>query len=145
MSGIHPTPSLVTYTAAKYGIYGLMEGLGAEMRQEGLGEHIHFTTVHPYFVSTRQDIMDAVRLRYPPVTPERVANETVDAMLRNETGIAVPRYLFFLSTIFRLLPVRAQGYVRDNLLFESEVKQMHNPEAAAAGTRVANGNGKIEH
>lgn len=113
-----------------------MEGLSAELRQEGLGDDIHFTTVHPYFVSTRQDIMDAVNLVYPPVTTERVANETVDAMLRNESAISVPQFLYYSASLFRIMPDRVQGYIRDYLLCEKGVKQVHYQHAERA-----NGNG----
>lgn len=119
MSGIHPTPQSIQYTATKFGIQGLLQALQEEMRQEGLPD-IHCTTVHPYFVSTRQDIMDAVELRYPPVTPERTANESVDAMLRNELIATVPGYLIYLVKAMQLLPVKCQQLVRDHILHEKQ-------------------------
>lgn len=149
MSGIHPTPNLVLYTAAKFGVAGLMDGLGAELREEGLGENVRFTTVHPYFVNTRQDIMDAVKLRYPPVTAERVAEETVNAMLRNQRAISVPKYLYFTSSLFRVMPDLVQGLVRDYILCESGTKQMNYGREVATtngtngthGVRLTNGIG----
>lgn len=117
MAGIHPTPQLILYSAAKFGIQGLLQSLQEEMRHEGYGD-IHCTTVHPYFVSTRQDVMDAVTLRFPPVTPERTADETINAMLRNESIATVPGYLIYLVKMMQLLPVRCQQLCRDYILQE---------------------------
>lgn len=131
MSGIHPTPQLIQYTAAKFGIQGLLQALQEEMRQEGLGD-ILCTTVHPYFVSTRQDVMDAVNLRYPPITPERTADETVNAMLRNESVSSVPGYLIYLVKLMQLLPVRSQQLCRDYVLQENATKAKWYKESAIA-------------
>lgn len=123
MSGIHPTPQLIQYTAAKFGIQGLLQALQEEMRQEGISG-IHCTTVHPYFVSTRQDVMDAVNLRYPPLTPERTADETINSMLRNESVSTVPGYLIYLVKLMQLLPVKSQQIIRDYILQEQDVRAM---------------------
>lgn len=124
MSGIHPTAQSILYTATKFGIQGLQAALHEELRQEGLGDCIHCTTAFPYFVSTRQDIMDSVSLRFPPVTPAQTANATIDAMLRDEHVVMVPSFLFYLTQIMRILPIRLQQLVRDYLLREQGTKIM---------------------
>lgn len=63
MSALHPMPGAVIYSSTKFAVRGYIEALAEELRQEGYGDSIHFTTVHPYFVSTRKDLMEAVNLR----------------------------------------------------------------------------------
>lgn len=123
MAGIHPAPHLIQYSAAKHGIMGLLSALQEELRHEGL-ENIRCTAVHPYFVSTRQDIMDSVNLRFPPLTPKRTANEAINAMLRNETICSVPGYLIYLVKFMQLLPMQCQTYCRDYILQEKGVRVM---------------------
>lgn len=115
MAGIYPTPKLIQYTSAKFGIQGLLQALQEEMRQEGLSD-IRCTTIHPYFVATRHDVMAAVKLRYPPLTPKRTADETINSMLRNETVASVPGYLIYLVKCMQLLPVKSQQLCRDYIL-----------------------------
>lgn len=151
MAGLHPTPMTVLYTAAKFGVAGMMDAIAAEVREEGLVDAVHFTTVYPYFVNTRQDVMDAVRLRFPPVTAERVADATVLAMLSNRRSVSVPGYLYLLCLAQRMLPDRVQGMIRDWVLCESGTKNnelwrqvdvdalAEAAAAAAAAAPVANG------
>lgn len=98
-----------------------MEALYEELRQEGYGDVIHCTTVPPYFVSSRNDIMSAIDLRFPPVTVKETANETVNAILRNEPKVAIPRSVLFLTSFIRSLPLRNQHLVRDYILREKEI------------------------
>lgn len=63
MSALHPMPGAVIYSSTKFAVRGYLEALAEELRQEGYGDCIHFSTVHPYFVATRKDLMDALNLR----------------------------------------------------------------------------------
>lgn len=63
MSAFHPMPGAAIYSATKYAVRGFIEALSEEIRQEGFGDCIHFSTVHPYFVSTRKDLMTTLNLR----------------------------------------------------------------------------------
>lgn len=63
MSALHPMPGAVIYSSTKFAARGYIEALSEELRQEGYGDCIHFTTIHPYFVSTRKDLMEAINLR----------------------------------------------------------------------------------
>lgn len=63
MSALHPMPGAVIYSSTKFAARGYIEALAEELRQEGYGDSIHLTTIHPYFVSTRKDLMKAINLR----------------------------------------------------------------------------------
>lgn len=61
MSGISALGRAVTYSASKYAVRGFMEALREDLRLDGLSEQIHTTTVFPYFIVTRKDMIDHIR------------------------------------------------------------------------------------
>lgn len=63
MSAFHAMPGAAIYSSTKYASRGFIEALAEEIRQEGYGNCIHLSSVHPYFVSTRKDLMAALNLR----------------------------------------------------------------------------------
>lgn len=67
MSSLHPMPGAVIYSSTKFACLGYIQALAQELRQEGYGDCINFTSVHPYFVSTRKDLMEALNLRWAAV------------------------------------------------------------------------------
>lgn len=58
MSGISALGRAATYSASKYAVRGFMEALREELRLDGLTEQIHTTTIFPYFILTRKDMID---------------------------------------------------------------------------------------
>lgn len=58
MSGLHPSPFAVDYSATKAAINSFMAGLREKLRLENLDGKIKITTVCPYYITTRQDISD---------------------------------------------------------------------------------------
>lgn len=119
-------PGAVIYTSTKFAVQGFLQALYEELRQEGYGDVVHCTIVHPYFVSTRNDLMAAVNLRFPAITINETANETVNAMLRNEQQVAIPRSAAFLTSLIRLLSFKNQQLFRDYILKENEWKTVKN-------------------
>lgn len=53
----------VVYSSTKSAAHGLYDAFREELRQEGYGDCIYITRSHPYFVSTRKDLMEAINLR----------------------------------------------------------------------------------
>lgn len=61
----HHTPPMSTmYSSTKFAINGLMQSLAQDLRYEGKIDNIRLTTVFPYFINTRLDVIQAVKLRY---------------------------------------------------------------------------------
>lgn len=58
MSGIHPTPFSIPYSATKFGVHGFMSALTEHLRLEKLRSKIKTTCVFPYYIKTRQDVID---------------------------------------------------------------------------------------
>lgn len=116
-------PGAVIYTSTKFAVHGFIRALQEELRQER-NDFIKLTSVLPYFVSTRKDLMEAVNLRFPVVSPEEVADTTVDAMLRNELIVSIPKYNVWISSILNVLPLSNQNLIRDYILKERETRKM---------------------
>ncbi|GAB0095668.1 estradiol 17-beta-dehydrogenase 11 [Sergentomyia squamirostris] len=120
-SSIHPMPRATIYSSTKWAVAGLMSAIEEEVRGEGHGNYIKFTTIYPYFVATRKDLIDSLNLRFPAVTAEETAKVAVDAILRNQKDVSVPRYLYFLSKFSRNFTAEVQMLIRDRMFRERHV------------------------
>jgi short-subunit dehydrogenase len=84
VSAIDALPFGITYTATKYGVDGFMNALYDELCLLELDEKIKLTTIFPDFIRTRKElehiINDKMKLIYDLMTPERVADEAVEAI-----------------------------------------------------------------
>lgn len=58
MAGLHSSPHCVVYSASKYAVTGFMSALTEHLRLEKMNDKIITTTIFPYYVRTRQDIVD---------------------------------------------------------------------------------------
>lgn len=122
-SAVHPMPGAVIYTSTKFAVNGFIQALHQELRQEG-NDFIKLTSVLPYFVSTRKDLMEAVNLRFPMISAEEVADVTVDSILRNELIVSIPRKNLWISALVSFLSSSNQSLIRDYILKEKETRKM---------------------
>lgn len=58
MAGIHPSPFIIAYSATKFGVNGYMAALTEHLRLENLSDCIKTTCVFPFYIKTRQVIVD---------------------------------------------------------------------------------------
>lgn len=58
MSALSATPFSIPYTATKFAINGFMSALTEHLRLENWRSKIKTTCVFPYYVKTRQDVID---------------------------------------------------------------------------------------
>jgi len=87
------------YTATKYGLDGLMEAIWDELCIDDYDEFIKLSTVYPYFVNTRKELSDMLEEMEDPVTrltPEYVADVTVEKSLMNKRHIVITPLKFLL-------------------------------------------------
>lgn len=117
-TALHPIPGSVIYSSTKFAVQGFVQALYQEIRQEGYGDVVHCTSVHPGLVSTRKGFLEAFNFRVLPITAERTANETVNAMLRNKQQVSIPSWNIYLTMILGLLSFRNQDLIRDYVLME---------------------------
>lgn len=61
LAGLNGLGRACTYSASKFAVRGFMEALREELRLDGLTEQIQTTTVSPYFIVTRKDMVDVMK------------------------------------------------------------------------------------
>jgi short-subunit dehydrogenase len=104
-SALIPLPFGATYASSKWAVLGFSESLALELELQGHG-HVHVTAVCPSYVST--GLFDGARapLGTRLLTPERVADLTVRAVLRNRVHVRAP-WLAQVTPLLRgVLPFR---------------------------------------
>lgn len=72
--------------------------------------------------------MDAVNLRFPPITVEEVAQTAVDSILRNEVVASVPRANWWFCAVMNMMAPSAQAVLRDHILKERETTMVRYDE-----------------
>lgn len=93
----NPLPTAVVYTATKFGVKGFMNALYDELCVNDYDNFITLTTVYPDFMNTRKDLIDTLeKVKHIPLllTPARVADESVKAVLTKKREVNVTDYYF---------------------------------------------------
>lgn len=92
-------PFWTTYNATKHGTTGLMDGLVSLLNFYEF-DFIKTTTVYPFFVSTRDDLIQLLEdFRTPFISPEYLSKIVVDGVKKDVRSIYVPSFtkLFLLE------------------------------------------------
>jgi all-trans-retinol dehydrogenase (NAD+) len=99
-------PFGATYASSKWAVLGFSESLLLELELQG-HRHVHVTAVCPSYVST--GLFDGARAPRMTrlLTPERVADRTVRAVLRNRPLVRMPWLATVTPAMKGLLPFRA--------------------------------------
>ncbi|XP_017881190.1 epidermal retinol dehydrogenase 2-like [Ceratina calcarata] len=117
MCGIYGVSQKVAYCSSKFALRGLMESLHEELRSEGKATGIRFTTVYPFYVNT--GLARDPKYRFPcifgVVSPAYAAEEIIKAIRRNYTEYSIPRCLFTLNSINRMVPDTVMRLILDFL------------------------------
>lgn len=113
-SGLIPLPWAATYAASKWAVLGFSDSLRRELEATGR-RHVRVTVVCPSYVST--GLFDGARAPAFSriLTPERVADATVRAVLRNRAAVLIPWLVRATPVLKGILPRRAFESVADLL------------------------------
>ncbi|CAN8005271.1 unnamed protein product, partial [Ixodes hexagonus] len=108
-AGLMGSPFMTDYCASKFAALGFMYALEEELYHTGV-ENIKLTTVCPVFINT--GLFSNVGVRFPVLTPimdtKMVASVVVDAILREESLVVVPRIIEVMFKLLKPLPEDAQ-------------------------------------
>jgi len=151
MAGLIASPSLGSYTASKHAVVGLTKALRVEATRFG----VRASVLCPGMVRTpiltggrfgrlnltltEEEILGLWE-RFRPMEPELFARRAVDAVMRNQAVIVLPRWWKALWYLERLSPWLS-------LRFSEAMHRRQQPELAVAGVRAprpapsASGNG----
>ncbi|XP_059481035.1 estradiol 17-beta-dehydrogenase 11-like [Neocloeon triangulifer] len=115
MAGLCGLPNLVPYCGAKFAVRGMMEALREEFRQDPKKPDIQLTTIYPFIVGT--GLVHKPRIRFPSllgiVSPKSAASHIILAMRRNQNEMTIPRALFHMNNVTRILPSKIADVMRD--------------------------------
>ncbi|XP_050310619.1 short-chain dehydrogenase/reductase family 16C member 6-like [Anthonomus grandis grandis] len=129
MAGRLGLMNLVPYSASKFAIRGLMEGLQEEYRRIP-NNNVHFTTIYPYMVDT--GLCKYVEITHPSLLKmlkaEKVCEEIFQAQTLNKTHVRLDKFVDIFGSIKEMyIPTRAAEYLSDNfrtdLLSDLEMDQ----------------------
>ncbi|XP_050098396.1 uncharacterized oxidoreductase YoxD-like [Anopheles aquasalis] len=108
--GYIPMARCIPYVGTKFALRGMMQALHNELKIDGYEGDIQATTLYPTFIATRKELMDLIRdvgldEKIAFLTPEEVAKEAIDGMLRGKTSVhASSIFIRTLLLLIDLLP-----------------------------------------
>lgn len=105
LAGLGGVCRLTDYCGSKFAAVGFQEALAMEMATEGY-TGIRFTTVCPFFINTGMfaGVEPGV---FGFLQPEYVADETIEAVLRDKPLLIMPRAFYTLVALKTILPVNS--------------------------------------
>uniref|UniRef100_A0A336MY90 Short-chain dehydrogenase/reductase 3 n=1 Tax=Culicoides sonorensis TaxID=179676 RepID=A0A336MY90_CULSO len=98
-AGLNGLPQAVCYTASKFGLRGLIEGLSIDLHHRNIN-CINTTCIFPYFIDTNPAIKEIVKegtYRKVILDPIKSGKTIVEGILRNEEIVTLPRNTYYLS------------------------------------------------
>ncbi|XP_053687136.1 17-beta-hydroxysteroid dehydrogenase 13-like [Sabethes cyaneus] len=116
-----PLGRVCCYIASKYAVRGLMEAFNDELFFDGLQDEVFTTVAYPPFMNTRRDLIDTLNKmnilgRVPIMSAKLMARATVDAMLRNQQHVFLPKYLGLLLVRYEHIPREVRRLARKIML-----------------------------
>ncbi|KAL3861595.1 hypothetical protein ACJMK2_007621 [Sinanodonta woodiana] len=104
MLGMLGLKSAASYTASKHAVTSFMEGLRHEVANYS---GINITVIHPYIIASQMFAGCQVRFPwlFPALSEDYVAERSVNAVLRNEKQILVPRIMHILIFFRSITPI----------------------------------------
>lgn len=113
-AGLVGVSGLADYCSSKFAAVGFEESLRFEL--DSLGKDgVHTTVVCPYLIST--GMFDGCSVRFPwllnALDPEYVAAQILDAVLRNQQLLILPRLLNVFLALKGILPVKCASIISD--------------------------------
>lgn len=85
-------PMASIYSATKFGVTGFMEALFDDLCVDNCEKFIKLSTVFPHFINTRKelaDLMYEINDMFPSLSPQFVADNAVQAVLKNKRSIVI--------------------------------------------------------
>ncbi|XP_055626078.1 estradiol 17-beta-dehydrogenase 11-like [Toxorhynchites rutilus septentrionalis] len=125
-----PIGRVCAYIASKYGVRGMMASFHEELFFEGLHNEVFTTTVYPYFMNTRQDListLDKIKVlsRVPIFSPKKIARATVNGMLRNQQHVHIPRFMAPMLVQYENIPCEIRR-LATRILLRTDLPKLMN-------------------
>lgn len=105
VSAFYGTYCLTDYCASKSASHRLQDALSSELKYSGY-DNIRFTSILPYFMNTGMFSGSNSKV-IKILDPVYVADESLDAILRNKNVIFLPKIFHFLRTVTMMIPYKS--------------------------------------
>ncbi|XP_028824656.1 epidermal retinol dehydrogenase 2 [Denticeps clupeoides] len=106
-AGLIGVSGLADYCASKFAAVGFAESVALELLANGT-DGVKTTIVCPFFINT--GMFDGANTKWPRVLPilepDYVCKKIVDAILRDQVYLYMPRSLYLMLTLKNMLPVK---------------------------------------
>jgi all-trans-retinol dehydrogenase (NAD+) len=93
MAGKSALPCAIAYTSTKHAVTGFMNSLYDEICAYDCDKFIKTTAVYPWFINTRKELEGVLEIYgsiLKTLTPESVAMQIVDSVLKNQREVTIP-------------------------------------------------------
>lgn len=116
-AGLLACANAVPYSATKFAVRGIMEGIKEELRVDIRNTDIHFTTVYPFIMATGmvQKPLSRFQSILPITDPKVAAAKIIQGFRRNYVEVTIPDLLFYTYVTSRLFPVKLKYLIQDFL------------------------------
>jgi all-trans-retinol dehydrogenase (NAD+) len=108
VAGLYGAKTLVDYSASKFAAVGFQEAIENEVYYLNK-RHVQFTTVCPFYIQTR--MLDGIpipeNLSKDVLSPDRVVDQIMDAILTNQRMVIIPGKVRLLLSLKGLIPRRS--------------------------------------
>jgi len=101
LAGLVGVNKLTDYCASKFTAVGFEESLRLELFALGY-DNVHSTIVCPWYINT--GMFDGVKATLPLLDPKWACERIVDAVLRNQMFLIIPRFFYFMIFLKSILP-----------------------------------------
>ncbi|XP_019640240.1 PREDICTED: short-chain dehydrogenase/reductase 3-like [Branchiostoma belcheri] len=118
--GLFALPGVSDYVTSKFSVVGFYESLAAELRAQGRRD-VGVTCVCPGHTTT--DMFKDLTTQSFSLTPQQVAEQTVDAVKNNQRRVILPRIMHFTWILNSWLP---GSWMRTVLYVTGAMKDMEN-------------------
>ncbi|TMM06533.1 MAG: SDR family oxidoreductase [Actinobacteria bacterium] len=129
-------PGIATYVATKHAVVGLSEALRGELHNMG-ADGISVSVVMPNIVGTELGTGLSASRASKILTPEQVAEATVDALQTGRFDVWVPKSAQSIATVTGVLPRRgreaiARAFKADRVIWDADMGARQGYELRAA-------------
>ncbi|XP_047520646.1 17-beta-hydroxysteroid dehydrogenase 13-like [Pieris napi] len=114
-AGLLPCPDMIPYSAAKYGLRGLMESITEELRLDSWTKNIHTTSVYLATISTGLYPPPSHRFSwwYSEISAKEAARIIIEGIRKNKKCISIPTAMKTFIDLNNLMPYRIRIILTD--------------------------------
>jgi len=125
VAGLKGAAFLIPYCTSKFAARGMMDSLQEELRITGQDQHIHCTTIMPFFINT--GLAKNPRSRFPLILnildAHTAAKKIISGFRRNRFEVFIPEMLQYVHFISAFWPRKVKQTLLDFFDIGAEIRE----------------------